>query len=50
MDIPAPTITETSSIEPIVSQSYIDNQMQQMTESITASIGSMFDKFHQSVE
>ena len=50
VDISAPTTTKTSIVEPLVSQTYIENQMRQMTESITTSIGSMFDKFHQSVE
>ena len=50
MDLPTSDITQTPIIEPLVSQSYIDNQMRQMTESITTSIGSMFEKFNQSVE
>ena len=50
MDIPTSDTTQTSIIEPSVSQSYIDNQMRQMMESITTSIGSMFEKFNQSVE
>ena len=50
MDILSPPTTETSSTEPTLSQSYIENQMQQMNESIMNSIGSMFDKFQQSEE
>ena len=50
MDIFASATTQTPIIEPSVSQSYIDNQMRQMMKSITTSIGSMFEKFNQSVE
>ena len=50
MDMPAPPIAETSIIESTLSQTYIEHQMKQMTDSITTSIGSMFDKFHQSME
>ena len=50
MDMPAPNVTETSTLEPIVSQAYIENQMRQMTESLTTSIGSMLDKLNQSME
>ena len=50
MDIPAFAPTETPISEPLVSQSYRENQMRQMTESIIISIGSMFEKFNQSVE
>ena len=50
MDIPASAPTKTPILEPSVSQSYLENQMRQMTESITTSIGSMFEKFSQSVE
>ena len=50
MDMPTPTITETSTLEPIVSQAYIENQMRQMTESLTTSICSMFDELNQSME
>ena len=46
--MPAPPTVETS--QTIVSQSYIEHQMKQMNDSITTSIGSMFDKFQQSVE
>ena len=48
--MPAPNATETSTIEPTMSQAYIKNQMRQLTESLTTSIGSMFDKLNQSVE
>ena len=50
MDLPTSAITQTPIIELSVSQSYIDNQLRQMTESITTSIGSMLEKFNQSVE
>ena len=50
MDIPTSDTTQTPIIEPSVSQSYFKNQMRQMTESIIISIGSMFEKFNQSVE
>ena len=42
MDIPTFDTTQTPITEPSVSQSYFDNQMRQMIESITTSIGSMF--------
>ena len=50
MDLPTSDTTQTPIIKPSVSQSYIDNQMRQMTKSLTTSIGSMFEKFNQSVE
>ena len=49
-DLPTSAIIETPIIEPSVSQSYINNQLRQMTESIITSIGSMFEKFNQLVE
>ena len=50
MNIPTSATIETPIIEPSMSQSYIDNQLRQMTESITTSIGSMLEKFNLSVE
>ena len=50
MDMPAPSVTETSTLEPTMSQTYIENQIRQLNESLTTSIGSMFEKLHQSVE
>ena len=48
--MPTPNATETSTIEPTVSQAYIKNQMRQLTESLTTSIGSMFDKLNQTMK
>ena len=50
IDMPTAPTVETSIVETTVSQSYIEHQMKQMTDSITTSIGSMFDKFQQSVK
>ena len=50
MDMPAPTVIETSTLEPIVSQAIIESLMRQLSESITTSIGSMFEKVNQSME
>ena len=50
MEMSAPSDTETSTSEPIVSQAYIENQMRQLSESLTTSKGSMFEKLNQSME
>ena len=48
MDMPAPSITEPTTLEPSISQTNIENQMRQLTESLTTLIGSMFEKLNQS--
>ena len=50
MNMLAPTITETSTTEPIVSQAYIESQIRQSSKSLTSSMDSMFEKLNQSVE
>ena len=50
MKMPTPTATEASPSKPIVSQAFIKSQMRQLSESITTSIGSIFEKLNQSVE
>ena len=50
MDMPTTFVTKISTLELTVSQTYIENQMRQLNESLTTSIGSMFEKLHQSVE
>ena len=47
---PAPTLTKASTFEPLVSQKNFEQQMRQLSQSITSSMGSMFDKLNQSVE
>ena len=44
MDMLTPSITETFTLEPTVSQAYIENQIRQLTESLSTSISSMFEK------
>ena len=48
---PSATIfAEASTFEPIVSQKFIEQQMRLLSQSITSSMGSMFDKLNQSIE
>ena len=46
----ATTIGEASTTKPLVSQEFIEQQMRQLSQSITSSMGSMFEKLNQSVE
>ena len=50
MDMPAPSVTELPTLEPSMSQTNIENQMRQLIESLTASIGSMIERLNQSVD
>ena len=50
MDMPSPSVIEPTTLEPSMSQTYFENQMRQLTESLTTSIGSMFDKLNKSME
>ena len=45
-----PTFTEASTSKPLVSQEFIEQQMRQLSQFNTTSMGSMFDKLNQSVE
>ena len=50
MDMLAPPIPESSTLEPTVSQINIEHQMRQLTKSLTTSIGSMFERLNQSMD
>ena len=50
IEISTPTVTETSTLEPIVSQAYIESQMRQLSESLTTSVGSTFEKLNHFME